>query len=91
MMRTAGAWLWIVLTVMTVVPQRTVADDYPSHNVTILVPFAPGGGTDLIARALGAQYLRSGWANHSSLRIVPVLERPSRLASRPRHHLMATR
>ena len=55
MMRTAGAWLWIVLTVMTVVPQHTVADDYPSHNVTILVPFAPGGGTDLIARALGAQ------------------------------------
>ena len=55
MMRTPAAWLWIVLTVMTVVPQRTVADDYPSHNVTILVPFAPGGGTDLIARALGAQ------------------------------------
>ncbi len=32
-------------------PART--DDYPSRSTTILVPFAPGGGTDLIARAIG--------------------------------------
>jgi tripartite-type tricarboxylate transporter receptor subunit TctC len=31
------------------------AADYPTHNVTILVPFAPGGGTDLIARTVGAK------------------------------------
>ncbi len=36
-------------------PQHSVAQDYPTHSVTILVPFAPGGGTDLIARAIAHQ------------------------------------
>jgi tripartite-type tricarboxylate transporter receptor subunit TctC len=31
------------------------ADDYPAHNVTVMVPFAPGGGTDVLARAVGQQ------------------------------------
>ncbi|HXQ84928.1 MAG TPA: tripartite tricarboxylate transporter substrate binding protein [Xanthobacteraceae bacterium] len=29
------------------------ADDYPNHLVTFIVPFAPAGGTDVLARLLG--------------------------------------
>lgn len=29
------------------------AADYPSHPVTFIVPFAPGGGTDMLAHLLG--------------------------------------
>jgi tripartite-type tricarboxylate transporter receptor subunit TctC len=43
------------LTALTAVPRAAVADDYPSHNVTILVPFAAGGGTDVLTRAYAQQ------------------------------------
>jgi len=29
------------------------AEDYPNHQVTFIVPFAPAGGTDVLARLLG--------------------------------------
>src|SRR6202008_1737536 len=41
----------VALTALTAMLPGARAEDYPTHNVTILVPFAPGGGTDLLARA----------------------------------------
>src|SRR3954451_4599520 len=32
-----------------------LADDYPSHPITLIVPFPPGGGVDTIARVMSAK------------------------------------
>jgi tripartite-type tricarboxylate transporter receptor subunit TctC len=41
----------VALTALMAMPLAGHADDYPTHNVTILVPFAAGGGTDVLARS----------------------------------------
>src|SRR3954469_18796646 len=32
-----------------------LADDYPSHPITLIVPYPPGGGVDTIARVMAAK------------------------------------
>src|SRR5947199_1133416 len=36
-------------------PNRAGADDYPSHPITLIVPYPPGGGVDTIARVMSAK------------------------------------
>jgi tripartite-type tricarboxylate transporter receptor subunit TctC len=52
--------MMVALTALMAMLPEARTEDYPTHNVTILVPFAPGGGTDLLARAyaqiLGKEY-----------------------------------
>ncbi|MCB2032135.1 MAG: tripartite tricarboxylate transporter substrate binding protein, partial [Ottowia sp.] len=35
------------------------ADGYPSHPIRIVVPFTPGGSTDVLARAIGQELTRA--------------------------------
>jgi tripartite-type tricarboxylate transporter receptor subunit TctC len=48
-------WRWLIIGIVAIAvwPRHAVAQDYPTRSVTIMVPFAPGGSTDLIARAVG--------------------------------------
>ena len=52
-MRVALHWFIVGVVVLAAWHRNAVAQDYPTQSVTILVPFAPGGGTDVIARAVG--------------------------------------
>ena len=48
------AWLVGVLLLAAPAP-ATFAEDYPARTVTIVNPFAPGGGTDLLARMVAGK------------------------------------
>ena len=46
----SGKW-WVAVTVWLIAAQA-VADDYPSKPIRMIVPFAPGGASDFVARIL---------------------------------------
>ena len=51
---------WLGLPLLGALAPARAADNYPARPVRILVPFTPGGSSDILARAIG-QELGRGW------------------------------
>ncbi len=53
---------WVLIGLACLLPAAVEAETYPSKTVTIVVPAAPGGVTDVLARTL-AQRLTAAWGH----------------------------
>lgn len=51
----AGAMVSVALAVSSMTAAAQGADAYPSHPIKILIPYGPGGATDIIARHLASK------------------------------------
>ena len=60
MIRRLPTFVLLALVLGSTVPQAAAqADTYPSRAVRLIVPFPPGGGTDIVARSLSARLTES--------------------------------
>jgi len=47
------SWLWGFAALASVLCAQVYAQDYPDQPIRLIVPFAPGGGSDVLARIVG--------------------------------------
>jgi tripartite-type tricarboxylate transporter receptor subunit TctC len=52
----AARWIAIGISLVCSLPAAWAQEKYPSRAVRVIVPLAPGGGTDLVARMLAKEF-----------------------------------
>ena len=58
-MRTITRSIWALLALAALLPSAAAqTDHYPSRPITIIVPFPPGGSSDVVTRLVAAKFAR---------------------------------
>lgn len=53
MKQSARAVAWVVIAIMSAAVSTAWAEEFPTKRVTMIVPYAAGGGTDILGRLIG--------------------------------------
>ena len=56
---TRRQWLHTTATGLALAPSQLLADDWPSKPMRLIVPFAPGGSSEIVARALASEMAKT--------------------------------
>ena len=59
-LRKTLCWLWLLLAIGAATQHALAAAAFPAKPVRMVIPFAPGGGTDIVGRIIG-QKLTEAW------------------------------
>lgn len=51
----------VLTSATTIAPREARADDYPAKPIRVLVPYKPGGRTDVVARLIAEKIQKNGW------------------------------
>ena len=46
-------WRLVLVLAPLLLPSLAAAQSYPSHRITLIVPYTPGSGFDIVARTIG--------------------------------------